>query len=114
MGMEFVSKVLDLFVRRPLQILFRAFLPLTLTPFDERFGKKAELLNSESINKHFHGKRVLVVGGTKGIGASIVDTLRECGGDDVDVVSVGRSATSVSGGVTADLSTVPGCFKLVD
>jgi len=54
----------------------------------------------------------LVVGGTKGIGASIVDTLREYGG--ADVVCVGRTATSIKGGIAADLSSVKGCYELVN
>lgn len=94
-----------------MRAIFKAFLPLTLTPVDSVVDK-GQVLDSASLRKNFCGKRVLVVGGTKGIGASIVDTLRELGG--ADVTCVGRSARTISGGVAADLFTVKGCLDLVD
>lgn len=56
----------------------------------------------------FQGKRILVTGGTRGIGAAIVDRLAAGGGQ---VITTGRSVqsgTSRDGFVQADISTADG------
>lgn len=60
----------------------------------------------------YGGTVVLVVGGTRGIGLAITDTLLAAG---ATVIVVGRSAKYVSPtlGVAADLSTVVGCMQAV-
>ena len=61
----------------------------------------------------FHGKRILVTGGTRGIGAAIVDRLTARGGQ---VITTGRSlptGTSHDGFVQADISTVEGIDQIV-
>ena len=61
----------------------------------------------------FHGKRILVTGGTKGIGAAIVDRFKRDGGN---VITTGRSLPSDNSSahfVQADLSTREGIDQLV-
>jgi len=63
--------------------------------------------------KEFHGKRILVTGGTRGIGAAIVDRLTAGGGQ---VITTGRSVqtgTSHDGFVQADISTADGIDRIV-
>src|SRR5438309_11491149 len=62
----------------------------------------------------FKGRRILVTGGTKGIGAAIVDRLIRGGGD---VVATARSVspeTSTDRFVQADISTREGIETVVD
>jgi NAD(P)-dependent dehydrogenase (short-subunit alcohol dehydrogenase family) len=61
----------------------------------------------------FLGKRILVTGGTRGIGAAIVDRLAAGGGQ---VITTGRSmqsGTSHDGFVQADISTADGNDRIV-
>ena len=61
----------------------------------------------------FHGKRILVTGGTRGIGAAIVDRFKRGGGN---VITTGRSLPSDSSSahfVQANLSTREGIDHLV-
>jgi len=61
----------------------------------------------------FHGKRILVTGGTKGIGAAIVDRFKRDGGN---VITTGRSLPSDNSSahfVQADISTREGIDQLV-
>lgn len=63
--------------------------------------------------KEFQGKRILVTGGTRGIGAAIVDRLSAGGGQ---VITTGRSmqsGTSHEGFVQADISTADGIDRIV-
>src|SRR5260221_11197593 len=63
--------------------------------------------------KEFQGKRILVTGGTRGIGAAIGDRLAAGGGQ---VITTGRSMqsiTSPNGFVQADISTTDGVDKIV-
>ena len=63
--------------------------------------------------KEFHGKRILVTGGTRGIGAAIVDRLT-AGGDQL--ITTGRSVqsgTSHDSFVQADISTPEGIDQIV-
>jgi NAD(P)-dependent dehydrogenase (short-subunit alcohol dehydrogenase family) len=63
--------------------------------------------------KEFHGKRILVTGGTRGIGAAIVDRLTAGGGR---VITIGRSmqsGTSHDGFLQADISTADGIDQVV-
>ncbi len=59
------------------------------------------------------GRRALVTGGTKGVGAAVVDVLREAG---VKVVAAARSAPhETADGVrylTADITTAKGCAQV--
>mmetsp|Transcript_12532 Transcript_12532/g.18404 ORF Transcript_12532/g.18404 Transcript_12532/m.18404 type:complete len:208 (+) Transcript_12532:1470-2093(+) len=101
----------DLNVRRSAKAIFRAVLPLLLTPIEHRIGK-VDSVEVSKLRDQFWGKEVLVVGGTKGICDAIANVLRDLGG--ATVTCVGRSATTSDGGVSADLSTVQGCLDLVD
>ncbi len=60
----------------------------------------------------FHGKRILVTGGTRGIGAAIVDRLTAGGGQ---LITTGRSVqnTQRDGFVQADISTADGIDQIV-
>jgi len=61
----------------------------------------------------FQGKRILVTGGTRGIGAAIVNRLSAAGGQ---VITTGRSiqsGTSHDGFVQADISTADGIGQIV-
>lgn len=63
--------------------------------------------------EEFQGKRILVTGGTRGIGAAIVDRLSAGGGQ---VITTGRSmqsGTSHQGFVQADISTADGIDQIV-
>jgi NAD(P)-dependent dehydrogenase (short-subunit alcohol dehydrogenase family) len=68
-----------------------------------------------SFNLNLTGRRALVTGGTKGVGAAVVEALLEAG---VQVVTSARSVpdTSVDGlhFVAADLTTLAGCSQLAD
>jgi len=93
----------------PVRALFRAVLPLQMEPADDSVGA-AEYLSGDQLCAAFQGKHVIIVGGTKGIGRSIADVLREAG---AKVIDVGRSAAPPDG-VAADLSTASGCHALAD
>jgi NAD(P)-dependent dehydrogenase (short-subunit alcohol dehydrogenase family) len=73
-----------------------------------------ERKSSKSVDgREFHGKRVLVTGGTRGIGAAIVDRLTVGGGH---VIATGRSmpsGTSHGRFVQADISTADGIDRTV-
>src|SRR5260221_14022283 len=61
----------------------------------------------------FHGKRILVTGGTRGIGAAIVDRLTAGGGQ---LITTGRSVpsdTPRNGFIQADISTADGIDQTV-
>src|SRR4029453_4593098 len=63
--------------------------------------------------KEFHGKRILVTGGTRGIGPAIVYRLTAGGGQ---LIATGRSlqsGTSHDGFVQADISTAEGIDQIV-
>jgi NAD(P)-dependent dehydrogenase (short-subunit alcohol dehydrogenase family) len=63
--------------------------------------------------EEFHGKRILVTGGTRGIGAAIVDRLTAGGGQ---VITTGRSiqsGNSRDGLVQADISAADGIDEVV-
>jgi len=63
--------------------------------------------------KEFHGKRILVTGGTRGIGAAIVDRLTAGGGQ---LITTGRSVQSDiprDGFIQADISTADGIDQIV-
>lgn len=65
------------------------------------------------LGEEFQGKRILVTGGTRGIGAAILDRLTAGGGQ---VITTGRSmqsGTSHDGFVQADLSTIDGIDQVV-
>jgi NAD(P)-dependent dehydrogenase (short-subunit alcohol dehydrogenase family) len=70
--------------------------------------------SSRSIDaEEFQGKRILVTGGTRGIGAAIVDRLSAGGGQ---VITTGRSkprGTSPEGFVQADISRADGIEQIV-
>src|SRR5678815_511162 len=74
----------------------------------------AEVKKSRSADgKEFQGKRILVTGGTRGIGAAIVDRLTARGGQ---VITTGRSiesGTSHDAFVQADISTADGIEQIV-
>ena len=116
--------------------MFRASLPLTLQRYDETVGSLSNAAAQPAdLQEPYEGKAALVVGGTRGIGFAIADTLAGAG---ATVVVVGRTATdevlaklqkdrprSRGGpdaragsecalvGVAADLSTVAGCHAAV-
>jgi NAD(P)-dependent dehydrogenase (short-subunit alcohol dehydrogenase family) len=63
-----------------------------------------------SFDLNLNGRRALVTGGTKGVGAAVVAVLREAG---VKVITIARSVPASPGDglyfVAADLSTADGC-----
>ena len=74
---------------------------------------EVKLFSKAADEREFHGKRILVTGGTRGIGAAIVDRLTAGGGQ---VITTGRSlpsATSHDGFVQADISTAEGIDQIV-
>jgi len=68
-----------------------------------------------NFNLELAGHRVLITGGTKGVGAALVESLRDAG---MTVVATARSVPDTSpGGVTyiaADLMTAKGCQAVAD
>jgi NAD(P)-dependent dehydrogenase (short-subunit alcohol dehydrogenase family) len=69
--------------------------------------------SNEAYEDEFHRKRILVTGGTRGIGAAILDRLTAGGGQ---VITTGRSmqsSTSRDGFVQADISTADGLDEIV-
>lgn len=68
-----------------------------------------------SFHLELAGRRALVTGGTKGVGAAVVESLRNAG---VTVVAAARSAPEVSTEgviyVAADLTTANGCRAVAD
>lgn len=63
--------------------------------------------------KEFHGKRILVTGGTRGIGAAIVGRLTAAGGQLITTGRSVQSGTSHDGFVQADISTADGIHQIV-
>ena len=103
----------------PTRLLGRGLMRLGSCPLDETVGIAAAVSSPSELSPTYEGKRVMVVGGTRGIGRAIASTLRGAG---AHVTVVGRSAvpfTHVSKASSdceafaADLSTTVGCRKLV-
>ena len=63
--------------------------------------------------KEFHSKRILVTGGTRGIGAAIVDRLTGGGGRVITTGRSTQSGTSHDCFVQADISTADGVDRIV-
>jgi NAD(P)-dependent dehydrogenase (short-subunit alcohol dehydrogenase family) len=103
-----MSAVLE-FLASPARLVFRALLRLGSQPLDRTVGNVQPVSSLESLRQAFEGRRALIVGGTRGIGKAVADTLRTCG---AHVTVVGRTASG-EGGVCADLSTVAGCTAFV-
>src|ERR1700694_3556638 len=61
----------------------------------------------------FQGKRILVTGGTRGIGAAIVDRLTAGGGQLITTGRSVQSGTSRDDFVQADISTADGIDQIV-
>ncbi|MBR0565614.1 SDR family NAD(P)-dependent oxidoreductase [Azoarcus sp. L1K30] len=68
-----------------------------------------------NFNLELTGRRALVTGGTKGVGAAVVESLRNAG---VTIVATARSVPEIAPeGVTyfaADLTTADGCRAVAD
>ncbi len=68
-----------------------------------------------SLDLELNGRRALVTGGTKGVGAAVVEVLREQG---ARIVTTARSVPDVSAAgicyVAADLATADGCTTVAD
>ena len=68
-----------------------------------------------SFDLDLKGRRALVTGATKGIGAAVVEVLREAG---VQVIGTARSVPDVASDgvrfIAADVSTAEGCGKVAD
>ena len=64
-------------------------------------------------DSEFHGKRVLVTGGTRGIGEAIVRRFREGGATVLTTARNRPSAQNVDGLVEADLSTADGVRRVL-
>ena len=62
------------------------------------------------MEREFAGKRVLVTGGTKGIGAAVVRRLHYGG---ATVITTARSPSDVPVFIQADLSTREGCDHVI-
>src|SRR5258705_2601040 len=70
-------------------------------------------LSNAAYEDEFRGKRILVTGGTRGIGAAIVDRLTAGGGQ---LITTGRSVqsdTPRNGFIQADISAADGVDKIV-
>jgi NAD(P)-dependent dehydrogenase (short-subunit alcohol dehydrogenase family) len=79
----------------------------------ENYMSEAKKSSNAADEDEFRGKRILVTGGTRGIGAAIVDRLTAGGGQ---VITTGRSlqsGTSHDGFVQADISKQNGVDQLV-
>ena len=88
-------------------------------PLDTTVGNVTAVSAPADLSPTYEGKRVMVVGGTRGIGRAIACTLREAG---AHVTIIGRSAVPFAhvtkaspacDAFAADLATVVGCRKLV-
>ena len=66
-----------------------------------------------SDGKEFHGKSILVTGGTRGIGAAIVDRLTTGGGRVITTGRSPQSGTAHDRFVQADISTADGIDRIV-
>ena len=97
----------------PTRLLFRGIVRLGSCPLDDDLGNVAAVASPSDLCEAYRGKRAMTVGGTRGIGAAIVSTLRAAG---AQVTVVGRSAapTEAFDAFAADLSTVAGCRQLID
>src|SRR5258706_8900482 len=85
---------------------------LARSPRSKHMGEVKESSKAAD-EKEFHGKRILVTGGTRGIGAAIVDRLTAGGGQ---LITTGRSMQSDAprdGFVQADISTADGIDQIV-
>lgn len=81
-------------------------------PPDRNVPTLESMQSMEELRASFKGQSVCVVGGTRGIGSAIAQTLKAAG---ARVLVVGRSADASSAeGVAADLFTVSGCLKAVE
>jgi NAD(P)-dependent dehydrogenase (short-subunit alcohol dehydrogenase family) len=69
--------------------------------------------SSSADGEEFQDKRILVTGGTRGIGAAIVDRLSAAGGQVMTTGRSVRSGTSHEGFVQADISTADGIDLIV-
>lgn len=67
-----------------------------------------------SLNLALQGKRVLVTGGTKGVGRAVVDLFIELGADVITTARVHSAEMPSCLFVAADLATVDGCEAVVD
>ena len=105
---------------KPTRLLGRGLMRLGSCPLDATVGIAAAVSSPSELSPVYEGKRVMAVGGTRGIGRAIVCTLREAG---AHVTVVGRSAVPFAHvtpkaspdceAFAADLSTTVGCRKLV-
>jgi NAD(P)-dependent dehydrogenase (short-subunit alcohol dehydrogenase family) len=68
-----------------------------------------------SFDLHLKGRRALVTGGTKGVGAAVVEALHEAG---VSIVTTARelpkNPTAGVHYIAADVATVPGCATVAE
>lgn len=97
----------------PTRLLFRAMVRLGSTPLDDEIGNVEAVASPSDLGAAYRGKRAIVVGGTKSIGATIVTTMQSAGAK-VTVVARSAVATDTTDAFAADLSTVAGCEKLID
>ena len=104
---------------KPTRLLGRGLMRLGSCPLDATVGIAAAVSSPSELSPVYEGKRVMVVGGTRGIGRAIACTLREAG---AHVTVVGRSAVPFAHvtkaspdceAFAADLATTGGCRKLV-
>ena len=121
LGVATVAVAIALFAEELGNVVWR----LSAYPLDESVGNVVPMDLNE-LRKHIKGKRALVVGGTKGIGAGTAVALARAGA--ASVVLVGRSRpeavlarlTEVGDGGAefaweqADLGSVKGCLGLVE
>ena len=92
----------------PSRLLFRGMVRATSTPLDPEVGNFAEV-TVEDLAGTYKGKRAMLVGGSRGIGAAIKETLVRAG---AHVTIVARSAAGENG-IAAHLDTVAGCRKFI-
>jgi NAD(P)-dependent dehydrogenase (short-subunit alcohol dehydrogenase family) len=85
--------------------------------FQVRAGRRKDSLTGDTLMSGYlelEGKRALVTGGTKGVGAAVVAALREAGARVLTTARKRPEDVSEAEFVAADVSTAEGCAAVAD